>query len=271
MGAVVWVVDLVVGQAPRTSPRTAAFPPPHPHRRSFLAERLTARIDMAVGVPYSGAGRGTGVADACLPSNRGRVTELSSLGVTRLLQRWGDGDRAAFDQLVPIVYEALRRLAHERRRGERSDLSVNTTALVHEAYLKLVDLRQARFRDRAHFLAMASRVMRRLLVDHARARKADKRGNATALLELDEALCISDENAALLTDLSDALERLEAVDSRVSQVLEQHYFGGLTLEETAEALGVSLATVKRDLRFARAWLAAELSTDDVESVQARSR
>jgi RNA polymerase sigma factor (TIGR02999 family) len=198
------------------------------------------------------------------------VTELSSLGVTPLLQRWGDGDRAAFDQLVPIVYDALRRLAHERRRGERSDLSVNTTALVHEAYLKLVDLRQARFRDRAHFLAMASRVMRRLLVDHARARKADKRGNDPLPLEFDEALCLSDENAALLADLNDALERLEAVDSRASHVLEQHYFGGLTLEETAEALGVSLATVKRDLRFARALLTAELSADHLEGARGRS-
>lgn len=188
----------------------------------------------------------------------GSVTQPSSREVTRLLQRWADGDRAAFDRLVPIVYEELRRLAHERRRRERSDLSVNTTGLVHEAYLKLVDLRQARFRDRAHFLAMACRVMRRLLVDHARARKAGKRGNDAAPLELDEALCMSHENAAVLADLNDALERLEAVDSRVSRVLEQHYFGGLTLEETAEALGVSLATVKRDLRFARAWLAVEL-------------
>jgi RNA polymerase sigma factor (TIGR02999 family) len=198
------------------------------------------------------------------------VAQRSSLDVTELLQRWGDGDRAAFDQLVPIVYDGLRRLAHERRRGERSDLSVNTTALVHEAYLKLVDLRHACFRDRAHFLAMASRVMRRLLVDHARARKAGKRGHATAFLELDEALCMSDENAATLTDLSDALERLEAVDPRVSQVLEHRYFGGLTLEETAEALGVSLATVKRDLRFARAWLTAELSADYVEGVRGGS-
>jgi RNA polymerase sigma factor (TIGR02999 family) len=195
----------------------------------------------------------------------GPVTELLSLGVTRLLQRWGDGDRTAFDELVPIVYDALRRLAHERRRSERSDLSVNTTALVHEAYLKLVDLRQARFRDRAHFLAMASRVMRRLLVDHARARKAHKRGNDAVPLELEEALCASDENAAVLADLGDALERLEAVDFRASQVLEQHYFGGLTLEETAEALGVSLATVKRDLRFARAWLTADLSAGAVEA------
>jgi RNA polymerase sigma factor (TIGR02999 family) len=182
----------------------------------------------------------------------------SSTEVTRLLQRWSDGDQAALDQLVPLMYEPLHRLAHERRRYERSGQSLNTTALVHEAYLKLVDLRQARFRDRAHFLSMASRVMRRLLVDHARARKAGKRGAGVAPLDLDEALWISDGYATAVTELDEALERLEAVDPRRSQILEHRYFGGLSLEETAEVLGVSLATVKRDLRFARAWLAAEL-------------
>lgn len=178
--------------------------------------------------------------------------------VTRLLQRWSDGERAALDQLMPLVYERLRRLAHERLRDERSGLSLNTTALVHDAYLKLVDLRRARFRDRAHFLAMASRVMRRLLVDHARARRAGKRGGGATPLELVEGLEISDERSAVLTELDDALERLAVVDPRRSQILEQRYFGGLSLEETAEVLGVSLATAKRDLRFARAWLAAEL-------------
>lgn len=184
--------------------------------------------------------------------------EPRSLEVTRLLQRWSAGDRAALDQLMPLVYEQLHRLAHERRRDERSGVSLNTTSLVHEAYLKLVDLREASFRDRAHFLAMASRVMRRLLVDHARARRAAKRGGGAAPMELVEALWISDEQAEALTEIGEALERLEAVDPRRSQILEQRYFGGLSLEETAEAVGVSLATVKRDLRFARAWLAAEL-------------
>lgn len=178
--------------------------------------------------------------------------------VTRLLQRWSDGERSALDQLIPLVYEGLRRLAHERLRDERTGLSLNTTGLVHDAYLKLVDLRQARFRDRAHFLAMASRVMRRLLVDHARARHAAKRGGGDAPLELVEGLEISDERATVLTELDEALERLTVVDPRRSEILEQRYFGGLSLEETAEALGVSLATVKRDLRFARAWLAAEM-------------
>lgn len=177
--------------------------------------------------------------------------------VTVLLQRWSDGERTALDQLMPLVYDRLRRLAHDRLRDERHGRSLNTTALVHDAYLKLVDLRRARFRDRAHFLAMASRVMRRLLVDHARARRAAKRGGGAEPLEL-EGLEISDERADALTDLDEALERLATVDTRRSQILEQRYFGGLSLEETAEVLGVSLATVKRDLRFARAWLAAEL-------------
>jgi RNA polymerase sigma factor (TIGR02999 family) len=172
-----------------------------------------------------------------------------------LLERWNDGDAAAFEQLVPIVYDGLRQVAHGRRRRERSDLSLNTTALVHEAYLKLAGLRQTRIRDRAHFMAMASRVMRRLLVDHARARKAGTRGGDLPYAELADDIGVTDENASRVTDLNEALEQLEAVDGRLSRVLEQRYFGGLTLKETAEALGVSLATVKRDLQYARAWLA----------------
>lgn len=175
-----------------------------------------------------------------------------------LLKRWSGGDAAAFETLVPVVYDALRQVAHQHRRRERSDASLDTTALVHEAYLKLAVLRRAEFHDGAHFLAMASRVMRRLLVDHARARRAGKRGRELPYAELVEAMGMTDENASLVADLNEALEQLEAVDERVSRVLEQHYFGGLTLKETAEALGVSLATVKRDLQFARAWLAARV-------------
>jgi RNA polymerase sigma factor (TIGR02999 family) len=182
----------------------------------------------------------------------------SSADLTRLLQRWSDGERGAFDELVPLVYERLHHLAHQRLRHERDAHSLNSTALVHEAYLKLADAQQLRFRDRAHFLALASRVMRRLLVEHARARQAAKRGGGTPVLQLDEALHLPEERAVALTELDEALKRLEAVDPRRSRILEHRYFGGLSLEETAEVLGVSLATVKRDLRFARAWLAAEL-------------
>jgi RNA polymerase sigma factor (TIGR02999 family) len=180
--------------------------------------------------------------------------------VTGLLQEWSDGRREALDRLVPLLYDHLRRLAHHRLLGE-ANLSVNTTALVHEAYLKLVDVRRARFRDRAHFLAMASRVMRRLLVDHARARSAAKRGSGVATVELTDDIAISDEQVSTIAQLDDALQRLEAVDPRQSRILEQRYFGGLSLEETAEAAGVSLATVKRELRFARAWLAAEIGAE----------
>jgi RNA polymerase sigma factor (TIGR02999 family) len=181
--------------------------------------------------------------------------------VTHLLQQWSEGDRQALDRLVPLLYEHLRQLAHQRLRRENASPSLNTTALVHEAYLKLVDLRRARFRDRAHFLAMASRVMRRLLVDHARARRAVKRGGGAVGTELAEALWIPEPQAEAITELDEALQRMEALDPRQSQILEQRYFGGLSLEETAEAVGLSLATVKRELRFARAWLAAELGNE----------
>lgn len=184
--------------------------------------------------------------------------------VTVLLRAWGDGDRNALDRLVPLLYGHLRDLASRRLSGEHGPVSVNTTALVHEAYIRLVDVRTARFRDRAHFLAMASRLMRRVLVDHARARLAAKRGAGAVVVELHEDHLVSDARAASLTDLDEALARLEALDERQARILEQRYFGGLSLEETAEAIGVSLATVKRELRFARAWLADTLGrTDDV--------
>jgi RNA polymerase sigma factor (TIGR02999 family) len=157
-----------------------------------------------------------------------------------------------------LVYEQLRRLAHQRLRREGPEQPLNTTALVHDAYLKLVDIRHARFRDRAHFLAMASRVMRRLLVDQARARRAVKRGSGAADMELAEALWVAEPPNGALPDLDEALQRLEGTDPRQCRIVEQRYFGGMTLEETAEALGVSLATVKRELRFAHAWLAVEL-------------
>lgn len=185
--------------------------------------------------------------------------------VTVLLREWEDGNREALDLLVPLLYGQLRELAHRRLRGEDALPSLNTTALVHEAYLRLVDVRSARFRDRAHFMAMAARVMRRLLVDHARAHRAAKRGSGAAAVELTDdladALPVSDAQAMAIAELDDALVRLAGVDERQSQILEQRYFGGLSLEETAEAVGVSLATVKRELRFARAWLAAELGAE----------
>jgi RNA polymerase sigma factor (TIGR02999 family) len=180
--------------------------------------------------------------------------------ITRLLRRWGEGDPEALDQLIPLVYDRMRQLAHQRLRSE-PDVSMNTTALVHEAYLKLVDSPQVNIRDRGHFLGLASRVMRHLLVDHARARKAVKRGGGVAITQFREEVWISDDDVDTVTDLDEALQKLEALDARQSRILEQRYFGGLTLEETAHALDISLATVKRELRTARAWLAAELHVE----------
>jgi RNA polymerase sigma factor (TIGR02999 family) len=187
--------------------------------------------------------------------------DLASSDVTRLLRQWSDGDRQALDRLVPVMYEHLRTVASHRLRGDGTSATLNTTGLVHEAYLKLVGLREPRFHDRAHFLAMASRVMRRVLVDHARARRTVKRGGGAAPSELTEDVWITDAQADAVAELDEALQRLEAVDPRQSQMVEQRYFGGLSLEETAEAVGVSLATVKRELRFARAWLALELGAE----------
>jgi RNA polymerase sigma factor (TIGR02999 family) len=180
--------------------------------------------------------------------------------ITQLLHRWSEGDAEALGSLVPLVYDRMRQLAHHRLSSD-PNASLNTTSLVHEAYLRLVDTPQPNLRDRGHFLGLASRVMRHLLVDHARARKAAKRGLGAIVVELDEAILVADDAIDPITELDDALKRLEAIDERRSRILEQRYFGGLTLEETAQALGVSLATAKRELRSARAWLAAEVQAD----------
>ena len=181
--------------------------------------------------------------------------------ITRLLRRWAEGDADAFDRLVPIVYDRLRQLARQRLRSAPG-ATLDTTGLVHEAYLKLADAPQMTLRDRGHFLALASRVMRNLLTDHARARRAAKRGGGEDALGLmEETAWIADHDLEAVAALDEALQRLEALDARQSRILEQRYFGGLSLEETAEALGVSLATVKRELRSARAWLAAEMTAE----------
>jgi RNA polymerase sigma factor (TIGR02999 family) len=193
------------------------------------------------------------------PKARGGMRDESGADITRLLREAAEGDRDSLDHLVPLLYEHLRRLAHHRLHAERSGHTLNTTALVHEAYLELVDVDHARWRDRAHFLAAASRVMRHLLVDYARARNAKKRGGGwvQAALEPDE-LLLSEEHAEVVEELDGALERLAELSPRKARLLEQRYFGGLKLEECAEALGVSLATVKNDLKLGRAWLAREL-------------
>ena len=195
------------------------------------------------------------------------MSQTPSADVTGLLRQWERGDHEALNRIVPLVYAELRRLARRRLDGERSARSLTPTVLVHDAYLKLMDVREARFRDRAHFLAMASRVMRRLLIDRARSRRAARRGGGAEVVEWDDELVATDAQADALADLDEALTRLEAIDPRQGQIVEQRYFGGLTLEETAEVTGVSLATVKRELRFAHAWLAAVLGPATTATVR----
>jgi RNA polymerase sigma-70 factor, ECF subfamily len=182
--------------------------------------------------------------------------------VTELLLAWGSGDRAALDELVPIIHEELRRLARHQMRGERDNHTLQTTALVNEAFLRLVDLQRIRWQDRTHFLALSARLMRRILVDHARSRSYQKRGGGAANVTLDEALVASPERGIDLVALDDALEDLARVDARKSQVVELRFFGGLSVEETAEALKVSPETVTRDWRLAKVWLLREISGRD---------
>lgn len=197
------------------------------------------------------------------------MTDPSSRSdVTLLLRRARAGDKRALDAIVPLIYEELHALAHVRMKKERAGHTLNTTALVHEAYLRLIEIRQVEWRDRAHFMAVASRIMRRILVDYARKRASLRRGGDWVRVELDTSGGPADgpvdgpaEDADAILELDEALTRLEALSERQSKILEQRFFGGLELEECAEALGVSLTTVKRDLRTARAWLAQELGTE----------
>lgn len=175
-------------------------------------------------------------------------------------RRPATGGKVGLDELIPALYEQLRTLAHQRLRGAPHERSLNTTGLVHAAYLRLVEPAGTSFENLDHFLAIASRVMRNVLVDSARARVAAKRGGGAALEQLQEETWVADVDLDRVTDLDEALTRLEQLDERQARMVEQRYFGGLTLEEVAAATNVSLATAKRELRSARAWLAAELSS-----------
>jgi RNA polymerase sigma factor (TIGR02999 family) len=178
---------------------------------------------------------------------------------TSLLLAWGRGDRSALDQLMPLVEDELRRLARRQMARERVGHTLQATALVNEAYLRLIEVNHVQWRNRAHFFAMASRMMRRLLVDAARAHRYQKRGGGAEKISLDEALVVSSEPRHELIALDDALNALAAIDLRKSQVVEMRFFAGLSVEETAEALRVSADTVMRDWRLARVWLLRELS------------
>lgn len=182
--------------------------------------------------------------------------------ITALLAAHSSGDSDAMDELYPLVYEELRRIAHQRMRGERSDHTLRTTALVHEAYLELVDLDRVDWQNRRHFFALAARVMRNVLVDYAEKRNAQKRGGDVDRVPLEEgdgAVPVALEDVLAVHQ---ALERLETIDERQVRVVECRFFAGLTIEETANALGVSPATVGRDWRMARAWLNRELTNGE---------
>ena len=180
------------------------------------------------------------------------------LSPTELLLAWGRGEEAAFDQLVPLVYDELRRLARGHMARERPNHTLQASGLVHEAYVRLIELKAMRWQNRAHFFAMAARVMRRILVDNARARRNEKRGGGVPNVTLEEALVVASGPGPDLVALDEALTALEALHPRKSQVVELRYFAGLSLDETAQALGVSIDTVKRDWRFAKLWLFSEL-------------
>jgi len=178
--------------------------------------------------------------------------------VTQLLAEWSDGDNAALVELTPLVYEELRRLAHHFMEGQRPDHTLQTTALVDEAYLRLADQTKPSWQNRAHFFAVAARAMRQILVNYARSKRAQKRGGGALKVELDEAAIVSPEQSQAIVDLHEALERLGTLDSRKARVVELKYFGGLNHDEIAEVMKVSAVTVRRDWVFAKAWLYNEL-------------
>ena len=182
----------------------------------------------------------------------------SSVEVTQLLLAWSQGEPAALEKLVPLVHAELSRLAHHYMAGERTGHTLQTTALVNEAYLRLVDSSQVRWQNRAHFMAVSAQLMRRILVDFARSRNYLKRGAGAQQVTLDEAMVISEAPDLDVVELDRALGELAAVDARKSQVVELRFFGGLTEEEAAEVLKVSPETVRRDMRLAKTWLLREM-------------
>ena len=178
--------------------------------------------------------------------------------VTLLLHELAGGNRTVVDALMPLVYDELRRLASRQLRRERADHTLNTTALVHEAYLKLVGQKSVSWQNRAHFLAIAAQAMRRILINYAQSRLAEKRGGGQQVVELNEELVVAEGRAEEIVALDAALTKLQELDERQSKIVEFRFFGGLTHEEIGEVLGISVPTVQRSWRMARAWLAREL-------------
>src|SRR5438094_2671990 len=187
---------------------------------------------------------------------------VSQQRVTDLLTRWSNGDAAALAELTPLVYEELRRLAHHYMGGQRPDHTLQTTALVNEAYLRLADQTNPNWQSRAHFFAVSARAMRQILVSYARSNRAQKRGGGAPRIELDEAVILSPEQSKEIVDLDEALERLATLDSRKARVVELKFFGGLNYDEIAEVLKIARRTARRDWEFARIWLYRELHSVD---------
>jgi len=187
--------------------------------------------------------------------------ESQAQQLTQLLHAWSEGDQGALEKLMPVVYNELRRLARHYMADERPGHTLQTTALVNEAYLRLVDSAHCNWEGRAHFFGVCAGMMRRILVDSARTRQAQKRGGDVANLELQEALAVEVQPGTDLVAIDDALQALAAVDARKSQIVELRFFGGLSVKETAAVLGISEESVLRDWRLARAWLARELSKE----------
>jgi RNA polymerase sigma factor (TIGR02999 family) len=179
--------------------------------------------------------------------------------ITGLLRAWSGGDKVALDRLMPLVYQELRRLARRQMRRERQADTLQTTALVNEAYLRLVDYKRVQARDRNHFLAIAAQAMRRILIEHARSRWSNKRGSNPQKISLEDVADVLDARAANLLALDEALQALSTIDPRKAELVELRYFGGLTIEETANMLGISTPTAERDWRKARIWLHREIS------------
>jgi RNA polymerase sigma-70 factor (ECF subfamily) len=187
------------------------------------------------------------------------MASTASHDISQLLIAWGNGDQSAFDKLMPLVYDELRRLAHRYMAQERPEHTLQTSALVNEAYVRLIDQRDVHWENRAHFFGIAATSMRRILVSYARRRNRAKRGGGALQISLDEGALLSNERAAEMVALDEALEHLAAVDRRKSQVVELRYFAGLSIDETAEALKVSPGTVMRDWTLAKAWLRREIT------------
>jgi RNA polymerase sigma-70 factor (ECF subfamily) len=187
------------------------------------------------------------------------MDETAPNEITQQLLAWSKGDEAALDKLIPAVYQELRRMADHYLRGEQAGHSLQPTALVHEAYLRLIDQTRVEWHNRAHFFGVAAQMMRRILIDHAKAKHRAKRGGTAPKVSLDEGATFSNERAAELVALDDALQVLSQMDERKGRIVELRYFGGLTVDETAQVLGVSDKTVMRDWNLAKAWLYQQLT------------